>query len=234
MGITKIIAVSMHQKSIEETIQIKERGIHENWPINIYPALGIHPWEAHKPFDLQFLTEMLKELKYPLVGEIGLDHRFVPKKRWKNQEQVFGQMLQVAEAQSAPVIIHSKDAEAQTLELLTTVTIRHVIMHWYTGPLSIAKKAQDKGYFFSITPAIDYSTVLKRIVQVVPLEQLLLESDGPVGYRLPLPIGKIYGTPSWVPIVAHRICQLRKIEKFDEFIQQMMENLDRLLQLSET
>ncbi|MHA2273358.1 MAG: TatD family hydrolase, partial [Candidatus Hodarchaeales archaeon] len=82
MGITKIVAVSMDQKTALQTLHITDRSKKENWPIAIYPAIGIHPWEAHKEFDKQMLIKALDQAENPIVGEIGLDHRFVPEKRW--------------------------------------------------------------------------------------------------------------------------------------------------------
>jgi TatD DNase family protein len=217
VGIRRIIAVSMNPKSIEQTLRLETQSKTDDWPIAIYPAIGIHPWEAHKEFDIEKVRDALVKLDIPIVGEIGLDHRFVPKKRWAIQEKVFNQMLRLAEDHSAPVIIHSKDAEAQIIDNLAAFKVPRVVMHWYTGPLSLVKLAQARGHYFSITPAIEYSTVLKHLVQNLPLERLLLESDGPVGYRLDW--GRILGTPSWVPIVARKIWQLRAEQRFEELLQ---------------
>ena len=89
--------------------------------------------------------------------------------------------------------------------------------------LSLAKLAQERGHYFSITPAIEYSTALRHIVQNVPLERLLLESDGPVGYRLDW--GRILGTPSWLPIVARKVCQLKAGQRFEELLQAIEANI---------
>lgn len=222
--------MSMDPKSIDQTLRIETQSKADGWPIAIYPAVGIHPWEAHKEFNIEKVREALAKLDIPIVGEIGLDHRFVPKKRWTIQEKVFKQMLQLAEERSAPVIIHSKDAEAQVLDVLTAFKVPCVNIHWYSGPLSLVKLAQERGYYFSITPAIDYSPVLKHLVQNVPLERLLLESDGPVGYRLDW--GRILGTPSWLPIVARKICQLRAEQRFEELLQATEANVVEVFGMS--
>ncbi|MFQ5978376.1 MAG: TatD family hydrolase [Candidatus Heimdallarchaeota archaeon] len=227
IGINHIIAVSMNHTSIKQTMLIYDRSITENWPISIYPAIGIHPWEAHKEFEIDLLTDALNKLPCPIVGEIGLDHRFVPEKRWNKQSLVFEQMLQLAEERSAPVIVHSKDAEAQVLDLLVGYLIPKIVLHWYTGPLSLVNIAIERGYYFSITPAIEYSHVLKYLAQNAPLEQLLLESDGPVGYRLPW--GRIRGTPSWIPMIARQISQLRNNKSIDSLIQIIEFNTKSLL-----
>lgn len=217
----------MDQKTVLQTVHIVDRSKKENWPIAIYPAIGIHPWEAHKDFDRQILITALDQAEKSIVGEIGLDHRFVPKKRWEKQRLVFQEMLQIAEDYSAPVIVHSKDAEAEVLDLLSSFAIREIILHWYTGPLPLAMTALERGYHFSITPAIEYSHVLKKIAQNAPLKQLLLESDGPVGYRLSW--GRILGTPSWLPMVARQLCKLRGNEEFDDLVQAIESNNAKLL-----
>lgn len=227
IGITKIVAVSMDQKTVLQTLHIADRSKKENWPIAIYPAIGIHPWEAHKEFDKKILIKALDKAEKPIVGEIGLDHRFVPEKRWEKQRAVFQEMLQMAEEYAAPVIIHSKDAEAEVLDLLSPFAIPKIILHWYTGPLPLATIALKRGYFFSVTPAIEYSHVLKSLAQNAPLKQLLLESDGPAGYRLSW--GRIQGAPSWVPMIARQICNLRANESLDDLIQAIESNSAKLL-----
>ena len=228
LGIAKIIAVTMDQKSITHTLQIHDRSIKESWPITIFPAIGIHPWKAHKDYEIDFLLTVLNKLKKPIIGEIGLDHRFVPRKRWDMQAEVFEEMLCVAAKHSAPVTIHTKDAEVQVLDLLSSFDLPQVILHWFTGPLTQARSALERGYCFSITPAINYSHVLKYIAQNAPLEQLMLESDGPMGYKLPF--GKIIGTPGWIPMIARRICQLRESERFEDLVQTIESNITRFLE----
>ena len=231
IGVKRIVAVSMDQKSITQTMEIFLRSKEEKWSIEIFPAIGIHPWKAHHIFEDTLLIRSLEKLHVPILGEIGLDHRFIKQERWDNQEKVFVKMINLAEKYSAPIIIHSKDAEKRIMELLTSVRVDvPIILHWYTGPISIARKGMDCGFYFSITPAIEYSKIQQQIVREFPLELLLFESDGPMGYRFDKM--KIYGTPSWTPMIAHRFNELRSRESFNEIVSQVEINVKHLLKIS--
>lgn len=205
-GIKKVIAVAMSALSQERIINIS------NQFDNIYPALGIHPEEVRMNKDIEnqldLILDYIKSNKEKIcaIGEIGLDHHFIKNKElYPLQKKIFEQMLKLAQDLKLPVNIHTKGAEQVVFDTLPSYQIPNVNIHWYSGPEDFLKLGIERGYYFSITPAVSYSPAVKKTVMMVDLEHLLLESDGPVKYR-----GKT-GTPAMIRSVLISVAKLKKI-----------------------
>ena len=190
----------------------------------IYASLGIHPEEVtmNKKIEQQLdsIIDLIKQNKQNIcaIGEIGLDHHFVKDKElYPLQKTIFNKMLLLAQDLELPVNLHTKGAEKIVFDTLPSYKIPNVNIHWYSGPENFLKLGMDRGYYFSITPAISYSPVVKKVVLNVDKEHLLLESDGPVKYS-----GKI-GVPAIVKNVLNSISTLKKINS-DELEKQIEEN----------
>lgn len=206
VNVQKIIAVAMSKTSQERVLQIADQ-----YEI-IYPALGIHPEEVemNKEIEkqLESIIELIKNNKNKLcaIGEIGLDHHFVKNKDlYPLQIKIFEKMLFLAQELNLPINLHSKGAEQLVFDTLPTYNIPNVNIHWYSGPESFLKLGIDRGYYFSITPALSYSPAVKKTVSMVDIDHLLLESDGPVKYS-----GKI-GTPAMIKEVLSTISRFKNI-----------------------
>jgi len=190
----------------------------------IYASLGIHPEEVKMNEEIEqqldSIIDLIKQNKQNIcaIGEIGLDHYFVKDKElYPLQKTIFEKMLLLAQDLELPVNLHTKGAEKIVFDTLPSYKIPNVNIHWYSGPENFLKLGMDRGYYFSITPAISYSPVVKKVVLSVDKEHLLLESDGPVKYS-----GKI-GVPAIVKNVLNSISTLKKINS-DELEKQIEEN----------
>ena len=194
----------------------------------IYASLGIHPEEVtmNKKIEQQLdsIIDLIKQNKQNIcaIGEIGLDHHFVKDKElYPLQKTIFNNMLMLAQDLELPVNLHTKGAEKIVFDTLPSYKIPNVNIHWYSGPENFLKLGMDRGYYFSITPAISYSPVVKKVVLSVDKEHLLLESDGPVKYS-----GKI-GVPAMVKNVLKSISTLKEINS-DELEKQIEENTRKI------
>jgi len=183
---------------------------------NIYPALGIHPEEVKMNKNIEnqidLVIELIKENKDYIcaIGEIGLDHHFIKEKElYTLQKKIFEDMLSLAQELELPVNLHTKGAEKIVFDMLPSYKIPNINIHWYSGPEDLLNVGIDRGYYFSITPAINYSPAVKKTVLRVDKEYLLLESDGPVKYS-----GKI-GTPAMIREVLNTISNIKKIDSKD-------------------
>ncbi len=210
VGVQKIISVGMSYNSLERILEISNRFD------NIYPALGIHPEEVkinnNIENQLDTIIALIKKNKKNLcaIGEIGLDHHFIKEKEfYRLQKKIFEHMLSLAQELELPINLHTKGAEKLVFDLLPSYKIPNINIHWYSGPEDILDLGIDRGYYFSITPAIDYSPTVKKTVLKVDKEFLLLESDGPIKYS-----GKT-GTPSMIRDVLNAISQIKKIDSED-------------------
>jgi TatD DNase family protein len=210
VGVQKIIAVGMSWNSLGRILEIS------NSFDNIYPALGIHPEEVkiNEKIEKQIETVigLIKKNKENIcaIGEIGLDHHFIKEKKlYPLQKKIFEQMLALAQELELPVNLHTKGAEKLIFELLPSYKIPNINIHWYSGPEDLLDVGIDRGYYFSITPAIEYSPAVKKSAMKVEKEYLLLESDGPIKYS-----GKT-GTPAMISEVLDSIARIKKMNSKD-------------------
>ncbi|MFX1328383.1 MAG: TatD family hydrolase [Promethearchaeota archaeon] len=222
VGVEKIISVGMSFISLERILEISNR-----YDI-IYAALGIHPEEVNVNKDIESQLDsainIIKKNKDKIcaIGEIGLDHHFVKDKElYPLQKKIFENMLLIAQDLELPVNLHTKGAEKLVFDLLPSYTIPNVNIHWYSGPEEFLNEGVDRGYYFSITPAISYSPAVKKTVLKVDKEFILLESDGPVKYS-----GKI-GTPAMIKDVLVTISKLKGID-LKELEQQIEKNTKKI------
>ncbi len=222
VGVGKVISVGMSATSLERILEIAD--LYDS----IYPALGIHPEEVSQNLKIEEQIESIIQLirknkeKICAIGEIGLDHHFVKnKKLYPLQKKIFDQMLSVAQELELPVNLHVKGAEGLVFETLPSYNIPDVNIHWYSGPEKYLKQGIERGYYFSITPAISYSPAVKKTAMMIDKEHILLESDGPVEYS-----GKI-GTPAMIRNVLNRISSLKDIP-VDKLEKQIFQNTKKI------
>ena len=222
VGVEKIIAVAMSSISQERVLEISSQYR------EVFASLGIHPEEVKMnekiEQQLSSIIDLIKINKQKIcaIGEIGLDHYFVKDKElYPLQKTIFDKMLLLAQDLGLPVNLHTKGAEKIVFDTLPSYKIPNINIHWYSGPEKFLKIGIDRGYYFSITPAISYSPVVKKVVLSVDKEHLLLESDGPVEYS-----GKM-GVPALVKNVLNSVSKLKEINS-DELEKQIEENTKKI------
>lgn len=147
----------------------------------IKASLGLYPIDAQN-MDLskieQTLSHILKNKnKIVAIGEVGLDFSYKPD--IKKQIQVLNKVISLAEKIKKPVIVHSRGAEAQTIEILSNSNIKHKILHSFGGSKESIKKAQENNFYFSIPPSIVRSSNFQTLVDMVSISRILTESDSP-------------------------------------------------------
>ncbi|MFX1453978.1 MAG: TatD family hydrolase [Promethearchaeota archaeon] len=222
VGVGKIIGVGMSYISLKRILEISER--YEE----IYPALGIHPEEvqANKEIEnqLESVYDIIRNNKERIcaIGEVGLDHHFIKEKElYPLQRKIFESMLSLAQELDLPVNLHTKGAEKIVFDLLPSYKIPNINIHWYSGPEEFLNLGIERGYFFSITPALSYSPAVKKTVLKVDKEYLLLESDGPVKYS-----GQT-GTPAMIREVLRSISKIKNIS-IEELEYQIHKNTKKI------
>jgi TatD DNase family protein len=130
-------------------------------------------------------------------------------------------MLSLAQELELPINLHTKGAEKLVFDMLPSYTIPNVNIHWYSGPEVFLKLGIERGYYFSITPAISYSPAVKKTASMVDINHLLLESDGPVKYS-----GRL-ATPTMIREVLNTVSKLRDIP-VKELENQIFENTKKI------
>lgn len=163
--------------------------------------MGVHPSEATKSGDLGWLGRALDGAAG--VGEIGLDPSYSPTGPGSDQLKAFEAQLEAAERRGLPVQVHSRGAEAQSVEVLGSYRLKGVLMHWLEAEDALGSVMQ-RGWFVSFSPALIYSKRVQRVAKRCDPSLALTESDNPVPYA---PLGGVGGTPL-VPSVAFKLGEL--------------------------
>src|SRR3989344_7808179 len=144
-------------------------------------SLGLYPLDAVKlnEKDLEKVFEQIKDNKKNIIaiGEVGMDFKY--SQDHKKQKEIFLKIIELSEKIKKPLIIHSRGAEKEVIELLETSKSKRFLMHCFTGNYKLVKKIFDNNYFLSIPCNIVKSTHFKDIVKNFEMKQILTETDSP-------------------------------------------------------
>ena len=187
----------------------------EKYPGQVYAALGIHPWnvnvlkENELEDTLKLISDQNRAKAVVAIGEIGLDYKY--EAVWAKQMMVFEKMLHLAEELDLPAIIHSRGTTAQIVDMLPSYTLKRVLLHWFSHPMSALYKAVDNGYFITEGPPAAYSNGIREVIKKVPLTNFLTETDGPVTYYKAPYKGRLT-SPSFIPTVIQAVAEVKGME----------------------
>ncbi len=221
MGVEKIMAVGYSLESSREELELARR-----FPFMISSA-GIHPENcAELPSDwLSQLEDLLAAPEVRALGEIGLDHHFEGFDR-SLQAEVFEQQLILAQRLSIPVIIHSRDAWGDTIELLRKYKPRGVV-HCFSGSAETAKEVVRLGMYVGFTGVLTFKNSKKAwaACEAVPPDRLLLETDSP--YMAPIPHRGEKSHSGMIKFTAAKMAEIKGVST-EEMIRIARENGERL------
>ena len=191
-------------KSSKECIELSEQYDFS------YACVGVHPHSA-KDWDENSESQLIEMLNHPKVmaiGEIGLDYYydFSPKEA---QKDVFIKQMEIAKRLSKKVVIHSRDAMNDTLEILKMFPEVKGVFHCYSGSLESAKIIVDMGYMLSFTGVITYKNAVKSldVIKWAPLDMLMAETDAP--YLTPVPFRGKRNETSYVKYVVEKMAEVK-------------------------
>lgn len=203
-GVTRIVNAGASLPASEASIALAEA--HET----IYPAVGIHPHDAKTLTETTWeaLQALARRSDVVAIGEIGLDFFYNLSAR-EQQVDAFRRQLALARALGKPVIIHDRDAHAETLAILRELGPYRGVLHCFSGDVAMAEAVLDLGYHIGVAGPVTFrnARVLPDIVRRLPLDRLLLETDAP--YLAPHPHRGKRNEPAYVRYVAERVAELR-------------------------
>lgn len=179
---------------------------------HVYAVIGIQPNYALAADDdaLQAVRQLAAHPKVVAIGEIGLDYHW-EKAPHDVQERVFRQQLGLARELALPVVIHSRDAQADTIRILRDAARGQPgIMHSFSGDWAYAEACLDVGFLLSFSGPLTFpkATALREVARRAPLERLLTETDSP--YLAPHPHRGKRNEPAYVALVVARLAELRE------------------------
>ncbi len=198
----------------------------------IYATVGIQPHYAAEtgPEEMAQLEALLGEPRVVALGEIGLDYHHDRAPR-PSQRELFEAQLEVARRKELPVVVHSRDAHADTVSVLRTAQHpRPVVMHSFSGDWAYAEACLALGTFLSFSGPLTFPKAheLHEVAVRAPLERVLVETDCP--YLSPHPLRGRRNEPARVRLVAEQLARLRGIP-MDELVDVLWDNACRVFGL---
>lgn len=213
------ISNSIDVPSYERNLELAERSE------MVVPTFGVHPWKASDYVGrLEELYDLLASA--PLIGEIGLDFRYVeePSKR-RDQREVLEFFLDAASREAKVVSLHTLGAEREVLDLMERFGIERAVVHWYAGDLVTLREMIDRGCYFTVGHEVCTSEHIRKIAAAVPTDRLLTETDNPGGPQWL--IGEVR-MPMIVKDVLSELADIRGVG-FDELARVIKANLASLM-----
>ena len=200
---------------------------------DVWASVGIHPHEAASADDaaLAEIEQLASLPRVVAVGETGLDffRNLAPREA---QERAFRAQLVLARRLGKPVLVHCRDAHAETLALLAADGSRERggIMHCFSGDLEIARRCMDLGLLISLAGPVTYPRpgALPEVARMVPSDRLVVETDCP--FLPPQPFRGKRNEPAYLAITAARVAELRG-ERLDDLAARMSENARALFRV---
>lgn len=190
-GVTTIISNGLNREDNERV-----RDLAALYP-EIRPAFGLYPVDAVLPqmvaLGIEYPRERVEVESAELtvqwlekhvdeafaIGEIGLDHHWVPPELWPEQERVFRHLVGLAMEANKPIIVHTRKAEARTLEILLEMGARRVDWHCFSSRLKLARRIAEAGHYLSVPSNARRSETFTGLLRDLPRDCLLLETDCP-------------------------------------------------------
>lgn len=207
-GVTRMVNVGFNRETIPTTMELVEKYDF------IYAAIGWHPVDAidMKDGDLEWIAELCRHDKVVAIGEIGLDYYWDTSPK-DVQHQVLRRQIGLARELSMPIVIHNRDAHEDIVKILREEKAGDVggIMHSFSGSWETAKLCLDMGFHLSFGGPITFKNARqpKEVLEKVPLDRLLIETDAP--YLTPHPFRGKRNESAYVKYVAEAAADIKGI-----------------------
>ena len=228
-GVQRMVTVSVDEQSLDFVSSIVQQ-----FP-EVYGSIGFHPHDAAElteDLEQKIRKLALEEKKLIAIGETGLDYHYMYSSA-EVQQQVFSKQLQLAVELNLPVIMHSREAETDTLNILQEIPVPPLgVAHSFTSSFGMAKTLIEMGWYIGINGIVTFKNAedLREVVSWLPLDRLLLETDSP--FLAPTPFRGKPNKPAHIPVIATFIAELRGIS-LEQLSEQTSANAQRLFNFSD-
>ena len=226
-GVETMVTISVDEESFDfvsnAVMQFKD----------VYGTVGLHPHDASEfsPSLEQSIRKLARgHDKMIAIGETGLDYHYMNSSK-ENQQFAFSKQLQIAVELNLPVVVHSREAEADTISILKEIPVPALgVVHSFTSSIKMARTLLDMGWYLGINGIVTFKNAedLREIVRWIPLDRLLLETDSP--FLSPVPFRGKPNKPAYIPVIASFIAELRKIP-IEYLAEKTSENANRLFSI---
>lgn len=229
-GLKIILTAGINPETNRKTLQIAEKYDIVKAALGIYPIktlqkeieTGNYPLKPNI-FDVDEEIEFIKKNKNKIsaIGECGLDYS--QNEDPKKQKQLFEKLISLAEKIKKPIIVHSRKAESDAIEILETSKLKKIIMHCFSGKKSLVKRINDNGWFLTIPTNVVRSHQFQFIADYTPITQLFCETDSP--YLSPF--REKQNEPAFVIEAYKKLAEIKKMD-LNEVINNIWMNWQRM------
>ena len=206
-GIDKIIVSGCTKDSILESLEYSKKYD------DVYLTIGFHPSEVNdiNTDDIYVLSQQLKEDKVVGIGEIGLDYHY-GKEDIDQQKDLFRKQMKIAEDINMPVVIHSRDATADTIEILKKFPKVRGVIHCFSGSVETAHEYIKMGYVLGIGGVVTFkNSNLYKVIENIGINNIIFETDSP--YLTPEPYRGKKNSSKYIPIISKKISDIIGIDE---------------------
>jgi TatD DNase family protein len=225
-GVQKIFMPNVDHTSIDAMMEVESRH-----PNQCFATMGLHPCSVNKDFqrELYQVEEWLAKRKFSAVGEMGTD-LYWDKTFWEQQKEAFTIQVSWAKKYKLPVIIHCRETIDETIALVENLQDGTLtgVFHCFTGNAEQALRIAKLNFYVGIGGVATFKKGgLDTVLPEIAMDKIVLETDSP--YLAPTPHRGKRNEPSYIPLIAQKVAEFKKI-KMEEVMQQTTENALQLFQ----
>jgi TatD DNase family protein len=221
-GVASLLTIGTEAEDLAEVIEIADSDP------DIWATVGIHPHEAAATPDavIDRLRDLAAHPKVVGVGETGLDYHYDHSPR-ERQRQMFRAQCQVAHAADLPLVVHTREADADTAAILAEEGMSRGVIHCFSSSRMLAEQALAFGFYISISGIVTFRNAddLRAVVADIPLDKLLIETDAP--FLAPVPLRGQTNEPAFIVHTAVKVAELKGIS-LEELSRATSDNFFRL------
>ena len=223
LGIQKMITISVEPGNFNAASDLAEQYS------SVYCTQGVHPHQASlytEDVEQQLRRRLTTLPKVVAVGEIGLDYHYMKSPK-ENQKKAFEKQIAIALDHKLPVVIHSRDADEDTMEILSRHTGLKGVIHSFTAGKELAEYALVNDLHLGFNGIITFKNAknVRDVLSFIPLESILLETDSP--FLAPVPHRGKENTPCLLPFVASAVAEIKSLS-LECVIEQTNKNAEEL------
>ena len=210
VGVKKFVTIAVSEENLTSTIELA------NYYDDVWATQGIHPHSASDYTDCtesKILTN-LQCNKVVAIGEIGLDYYYDHSER-EIQKTVFEKQLKLASEADLPVVIHTREADDDTIEILKKHSLalkKKGVIHSFTSTMKLAEFCLSEGFKLGFNGIATFKSAenVREVIEHTPLDQMVLETDSP--YLTPVPYRGKQNSPYYLPFIAKKIAEIKNID----------------------
>lgn len=204
-GVSGCLCIGVERGAINEVLEFAQRND------DVWASVGEHPGSCSG--DASWVRDYLQGDSVVAVGEIGLDYHYVKETEQQAlQRHTFAQQMDIAHTTDLPVIVHTRSAEKDTLDILRSFPGVCGVLHCYTESVDMARAAMDMGYYISISGIVTFRNAdnVREVARSIPLDRLLIETDAP--WLAPVPHRGKKNEPAFVADTAGFLAELLELD----------------------